>query len=466
MFYIAAFLVKRDFSDFLVAWLGSERRKPLIVRGARQVGKTWLVRELARTSGRTLLEVNFDRNPEYARIFREEGSGPRQWIDDLGLRTGVAAPAGELILFLDEIQTAPEVLAKLRWFAEEMPEVPIIAAGSLLEFALRDFEHSMPVGRVSYAFVEPMAFPEFLQAHGQERLLQRLMAWTPGVLLGEAAHAHAIEFYDRYLMTGGMPEVVAADVAGAPASECRRLQRDLIQSYRNDFAKYSGRMDRRILDDVLRGVVDQLGCKFVYSHVGGEVKHQQARRALELLCMAQLTERIPHAECNGVPLAGKINERLQKVVLLDVGLAHGIWNTPAGNSFPRWMDVAASLRGGLSEQGIAQQLRIAIGEPTRRGQLFHWRRENGRAGEIDFVLECDGLIVPVETKSGASGAMKSLHQFLHDKSLALAVRFDRNPPSLQRMEVKTTLGDPVDYQLLNLPHFLAWRTPALLECLK
>jgi predicted AAA+ superfamily ATPase len=208
-------------------------------------------------------------------------------------------------------------------------------------------------------------------------------------------------------MTGGMPEVVAADVAGAPASECRQLQRDLIQSYRNDFAKYSGRMDRRILDDVLRGVLDQLGCKFVYSHVGGEVKHQHARRVLELLCMAQLTERIPHAKCNGVPLAGKINERLQKVVLLDVGLAHGIWNTPAGNSFPRWMDVAASLRGRLCEQGIAQQLRIAIGEPTRRGQLFHWRRENGSGSEIDFALECDGLIVPVETKSGASGAMKA-----------------------------------------------------------
>jgi predicted AAA+ superfamily ATPase len=334
-----------------------------------------------------------------------------------------------------------------------------------LEFALRDFEHSMPVGRVSFAFVEPMSFPEFLQAHGQERLLQRLVEWTPGLPLGDAAHAMAMEFYDRYLMTGGMPEVVAADAAGAQAIECRRLQRDLLQTYRNDFAKYSGRMDRRILDDVLRGVVDQLGCKFIYSHVGGGVKHQQAKRALELLCMAQLCDAIPHAECNGVPLAGKINVRLQKVALLDVGLAHGLWNTPAGNSFPRWTDVAPALRGGLAEQGVGQQIRAAMGEPTRRGQLFHWRRENGRVGEIDLVLECHGRIVPVETKSGAAGAMKSLHQFMHDKSLPLAVRMDRNPPSLQKMQVKTTLGDPVEYQLLNLPHYLAWRTPALVSTL-
>ena len=458
--------MKRFFSNFLASWLVSERRKPLIVRGARQVGKTWLVRELSRSSGRTLLEVNFDRNPEYARIFREEGGGPRRWLDDLALRTGVEAPAEGLVLFLDEIQAVPEVLAKLRWFAEEMPELPVVAAGSLLEFALRDFEYSMPVGRVSFAFVEPMSFPEFLLAHGQEKLLERLEGWTPGIPLGDAAHAVAMEFYDRFLMTGGMPEVVAADAGGEPAGECRRLQRDLLQTYRNDFAKYSGRMEPGILDDVLRGVAEQLGCKFTYSHVGGGVKHQQAKRALDLLCMAQLCDSIPHAECNGVPLAGKIHGHLRKVVLLDVGLAHAFWNTPSGNSFPRWTDLAPALRGGLTEQGAAQQLRSALGEPTRRGQIFHWRRENGRAGEVDFVLECHGRIVPVETKSGAAGAMKSLHQFLHDKSLPLAVRVDRNSPSLQKMQVKTTLGDPVEYQLLNLPHSLAWRIPAILEVLK
>ena len=458
--------MRREFSNFLRAWISTDRRKPLIVRGARQVGKTWLVRELARESGRLLLEVNFERNPEFARIFREEGSGPRRWIEDLALRTGVEAPAERLILFLDEIQSAPEVLAKLRWFAEEMPELPVIAAGSLLEFALRDFEHSMPVGRVSFAIVEPMSFPEFLGAHGQEKLRQRLKEWSPELPLGEAVHAQATEYYDRYLMTGGMPEVVAADAGGEPAGECRRLQRDLIQTYRNDFAKYSGRMEPRILDEVLRGVVNQLGGKFLFSHAGGDVKHQQAKRALDLLCMAQLCDTIPHAECNGVPLAGKTNPRLRKVVLLDAGLAHGRWNTPAGNSFPRWTDLAPALRGALAEQGIAQQLRLAIGEPTRRGELFHWRREGGRAGEIDLVIECSGRIVPVETKSGAAGAMKRPHQFMHDKSLPLAVRTDRNPPGIQNIGVKTTLGQPTDYQLLNLPHYLAWRIPSLVPLLE
>ena len=149
--------------------------------------------------------------------------------------------------------------------------------------------------------------------------------------------------------------------------------------------------------------------------------------------MAQLCDSIPHAECNGVPLAGKIRDRLRKEALLDVGLAHALWNSPTGNSFPRWTDVAPALRGGLAEQGVAQQLRAAMGEPTRRGQLFHWRRVNGRVGEIDLVVECSDRIVLVETKSGVAGAMKSLHQFMHDKSLSLAVRVNRNPPSLQKM---------------------------------
>ena len=221
-------------------------------------------------------------------------------------------------------------------------------------------------------------------------------------------------------MTGGMPELVATDAAGAQASECRRLQSDLIQTYRNDFAKYSGRMEPRILDDVLRGVVDQLGNKFVYSLVDAGVKHQQAKHALDLLCMAQLCDSIPHADCNGVPLAGKINDRLRKIALLDVGLAHALWNTPAGNSFPRWTDVAPALRGGLAEQGVAQQLRAAIGEPTRRGQLFHWRRENGRVREIDLAVECNVRNVTLDNIRGDCGAKENLHTLIHDNTLARA----------------------------------------------
>lgn len=436
----------------LQAWLVDERRKPLVLRGARQVGKTWLVRELARQRNLTLLEVNLERDPTLAKAFQAADAG-RVFGDLALLRDHRAAPADSL-LFIDEIQAAPEVLARLRWFAEEMPELPVVAAGSLLEFALADFSHSMPVGRVSYAYVEPLGFPEYLEAHAQEPLLERLRAWQPGVEISSAVHEKAREWFDRYQMVGGMPAVVVADAQGADAKTCRDIQRDLLHTYQDDFSKYAGRIDTRVLRQVLLAVVASLGEKFVYSTVGDGVKLEPARRSLEMLAAARLCRLIPHTAANGLPLAAEKNDRLRKAALLDVGLAHALWNTPALGNFPRWENMAPGIRGGIGEQMAAQQLHLLSGGFTREGQLFHWRREGGRAGEIDYLLELHGMILPVEVKSGAAGSMKSLHQFMHDKHLPLALRLDRNPPSLQAMEISTTQGQPVRYTLLNLPHYL------------
>lgn len=444
--------MKRAVYGDLRAWLVDARRKPLILRGARQVGKTWLVRELARERGLALLEINFERDPLQAKAF--DGADPRRIFSDLALQTDHRAAPEESLLFLDEIQAAPEVLARLRWFAEEMPELPVVAAGSLLEFALADFAHSMPVGRVSYAYVEPLGFPEYLDAHGQEPLLERLRNWQPGDGISPSVHDKAWQWFDRYQMVGGMPAVVAADAQGADARTCRNIQRDLLHTYQDDFSKYSRRIDTRILRQVLLRVVASLGEKFVYSSVGEGVKPDTARRALEMLAAARLCKLIPHASANGLPLAAEKNDRLRKVALLDVGMGHALWNTPALTRFPSWENLAPAIRGGLAEQMAAQQLHLVSGGFTHEGQLFHWRREGGRSGEIDHLLELHGMILPVEVKSGAAGAMKSLHQFMHDKRLPLALRIDRNAPSLQVMAVSTTQGQAIRYSLLNLPHYL------------
>lgn len=444
--------MKRLIFPKLQAWLDDGRRKPLILRGARQVGKTWLVRALARERGLALLEVNFERDPTMAGVF--QASDPMRIFNDLALlRDHRAAPADSL-LFLDEIQSAPEVLARLRWFAEELPGLPVVAAGSLLEFALADFASSMPVGRIGYAYVEPLGFPEYLEAHGQQPLLERLGVWRPGAELSAAVHEKAIEWFDRYTMTGGMPAVVAADAEGADAGTCRGIQCDLLYTYQDDFAKYAGRTDPRVLRQVLLSVVASLGSKFVYSSVGEGVKGQAARRCLEMLADARLCRLIPHTSANGLPLAAQQNERMRKAALLDVGIAHALWNTPALGQFPQWKSLAPEIRGGLAEQMAAQQLQLVSGGFNHEGRVFHWRREGGRAGEIDYLLDLDGRILPVEVKSGSAGSMKSLHQFMHDKLLPLAIRLDRNPPSLQTMHVSTTQGQPARYRLLNLPHYL------------
>lgn len=448
------------FSD-LKQWLTGDNRKPLVLRGARQVGKTWLVREFAAAAGLELLELNFERNPERAKLFST--NSPQAIYEDISLILDTHIHPPKALLFLDEIQATPELLPKLRWFAEEMPELPVIAAGSLLEFALAENPHGMPVGRIRYGFLEPLGFDEYLAAHGQDVLLGKWENWKLGDTVSEVLHQKTFDWFDRYQMTGGMPAVVAADIRGAEAAECRQLQRDLIQTYRDDFAKYSGRMNPRVLNATLLAVVQEMGKKFVYSHVDDSIRHTQAKQALELLAMSRLCSLIPHTHANGLPLGARTNERLRKVALLDVGLAHGLWDTPAAGSHPSWNSINPMIRGNLVEQAAAQQIRLALGTFGKEGRLFHWRREGGRAGEIDFLVEKDGNILPIEVKSGAVGSMKSLHQFMHDKKLPLAIRLDRNPPSRQIIRMKTTLGEEVAYTLINLPHYLVYRLARILE---
>lgn len=451
----------RSVSDYLDAWLQGANRKPLVLRGARQVGKTWLVRDLAQRSGRHLVELNFERDPSLARHFA--GPGAAAVVDSLSLALGTEIAADTSLVFLDEIQAAPQVLAKLRWFAEEAAQLPVVAAGSLLEFALAGVRFSMPVGRIGYVHVEPMNFEEYLCANGQDRLRRHLRDCRPGMDQLPEVHQQGMRWWNRFLLVGGMPEVVGADKDGRTAEQCRDIQRNLVATYRDDFAKYAGRMDVSLLDSVLRSVVIQLGRKFVYSHVGQGVRHHQAKQSLELLAKARLVHLVVCTAANGVPLGGQRKEGFRKAIMIDVGLAHALLGTPAASSHPHPVDLAPQVRAQLVEQFCGQSLRQLDESPAAEPELYYWQREGGRPGEIDYLVQMGSRIVPVELKAGATGAMKSLHQFMFDKGLDLAVRFDTNIPSLQEVDVRTTQGDRSLYRLVSLPHYLIWNLKAILN---
>lgn len=452
--------MKRIVESRLDAWLADTGRRPLILRGARQVGKTWLVRELAARSQRRLAEVNFERDPSLRKLFKR--NDPREILGELSLALSMDISPERSLLFLDEIQAAGEALGALRWFYEELPQLPVAAAGSLLEFTLADHAFSMPVGRVTFSRIAPMNLAEFLLAHGQERLLSAIRAWRPGGMLAAAAHEQALRWFHRYAMVGGMPAAVAADAEGRPPSQVRELQKDLVAAYRADFAKYAGRMDREILDVILGAVAASLGRKFVNARVGEGVKQHQAKRALDLLCMAGLVHPVRHTAARGLPLAAEAKGSLRKAVAADVGIVHALLGTPASQAFPAWESLAPSIRGQLTDQLAAQQLLSADPGSGDGPELHYWQREGGRPGEIDYVIQLHGAIIPVELKSGAAGAMKSLHQFMHERRLGIAVRVDTNPPSLMDMNVKTTLGQAVRYRLLSVPLYLLWNLPEIL----
>ncbi len=439
----------------LEAWLDRRDRKPLILRGARQVGKTWLVRELARRRERDLVELNFERDPMLARHFAS--NDPREILNELTLGLGRDVTPQRSLLFLDEIQAAEPILGKLRWFAEELPDLPIVAAGSLLDLSLGDLQYSVPVGRISYLHVEPMGFQEFLEAHGQTRLLQALIEWSPVRTLSPAAHEQATAWFHRYAMVGGMPAIVAADVAGVEPGDLRSRQRELITAFRDDFAKYAGRMDRVVLDGILLSVAASLGRKFVYARATEGIKQHQAKRAIDLLAAARVCHLVRFTAANGLPLGGQAKDTFRKAILLDIGLLHALLGTPAGRKFPDPDRLAPAVRGQIADQLAGQMLRLITSASGSGPEVYYWQRDGGRPGEIDYVVEIDARIIAVELKSGSAGAMKSLHQFMYDKALDLAVRFDANPPSVQHVAVRTTQGDEVRYDLVNLPLYLTFQ---------
>ena len=200
--------MKRDRTSFLIDWLNSNARKPLVIRGARQVGKTWLIRDLAHSQQRQLIELNFEKRPELESLF--SSNDPKEILINIAASTGSKIEPSKAILFLDEIQAAPHLLEKLRWFAEDMPELPVIAAGSLLDFALAKHEFSMPVGRIGYLYLEPLSFEEFLDAIGQQELRAYLQNYDWNLNIPEAIHLQLMKIVKEYLVIGGMPAAVSS----------------------------------------------------------------------------------------------------------------------------------------------------------------------------------------------------------------------------------------------------------------
>lgn len=447
--------MKRNVSLFLDTWIADPHRKPLVLRGARQVGKTWLVRDLARRHGRTLLELNMEKRPELADHFRNNDA--RRAVSELGIDLGIKISNGSSLVFIDEIQATPQLLAFLRWFKEDLPDLPVIAAGSLLDFSLREHEFSMPVGRISYCYAEPVSFYEFLDASGNEALKTALAAAAESLELSPRLHQRALELFTEYCVVGGLPEVVTDWLSTRDDARRLELQRDLIATYRDDFNKYRKRVPAELLGRVMDAVPRQMGGRFVYSHVDIDTGQREVRRCFELLRLARICHQVEHTAANGLPLGAETRPGLFKAILLDTGLASvqlGLSRIALGRPDP----VVWANKGALAEQFVGQQLRT-ITPAYEDPRLYYWQRTEGRQAEIDYLIQVGATILPIEVKAGTAGSMKSLHAFMHQKRLRYAIRLDTNPPSVQDIKVKTTTGEPVAYRLLSLPLYMTESIP-------
>ena len=454
-------ILERHELAHLHAWAGRASRKPLVIRGARQVGKSTLVREFARRAPMTLVEINLERRPELGEAF--DSKDPAQVLTTLTLLTGGEVTVGETLLFLDEIQAVPSALATLRYFYEEMPDLHVLAAGSLLEFALGEKGFSMPVGRIEYLNLGPMDFEDFLVAVGEPQLAAHLRAFTLGDGFPEALHRRYLDLLRQYCVVGGLPEAVSAYVSKTHPHrdfvEVARVQQNLLATYRDDFAKYShGR-----LKDRMQLVFDRLpamvGRKFTYVGVSRDHRAAELSDALMQLCMARLAWRIRRTAANGLPLDAEVYERYFKCLIMDVGmmcaaLHLNVIDLGRGN-------LVLVNDGAVAEQFVGQQL-LGGGSPHATPTLHYWAREaRSASAEIDYLMTIGPRIVPVEVKAGTTGSLRSLHQFLAEKRCDFAVRFNADVPSLLHDTRRLADGTPIDYQLLSLPLYLAGQSRRL-----
>jgi uncharacterized protein len=443
--------MRRDRTLFLVHWLNSNARKPLIIRGARQVGKTWLIRDLANSQGRRLLELNFEKRPDLESLF--SSNDPKEILINIAALTGSKIEPSKAILFLDEIQAAPHLLEKLRWFAEDMPELPVIAAGSLLDFTLAKHEFSMPVGRIGYLYLEPLSFEEFLDAVGQHELRSYLQSYDWNLNIPEAIHSQLMKAIKEYLVVGGMPAAVSSWATEKAPDAVNQIHFDLLATYRDDFAKYSGRLTIDRLEDVMSSVPRQLGKKFVYKDANSEVSTAPLKQALDLLSKARVCHRIVSTSANGLPLGAEADERFLKVIMLDCGLCGASLGLSL-HQLRSVSEISMINNGGMAEQ-LAGQLLRTVTPGYIPPSLYYWQRgKKGAEAEIDYIIQYENQVVPVEVKAGTTGTLKSLHQFVKEKKKTIAIRINSDIPRQGPVNVKDPLGPSIEYTLLSLPFYL------------
>lgn len=431
-------LLKRSAIRDLIDWKNDEDRKPMVLKGARQVGKTWLMKEFGRTCYQSFVYFNFDEEDSLKSIF-EANKNPHRIIELLSLIAGEKILPGETLIILDEIQECPEALNALKYFREKANEYHVIAAGSLLGTLLAK-PKSYPVGMVNLLDISPLTFDEFLEAT-DSALFAYYREIRKEQQIEEIFHRRLLEAYHNYLIIGGMPECVSSWVKHKDPARISRIQRELIEVYENDFSKHNGKVNSGRILMVFRSIVAQLAKpneKFMYGAVREGGRARDFEEAIEWLVSAGMLNRVYNVSRMEHPLSAFDKLDCFKLFVFDTGLLKqmaGIDNSAI------LLKSDYQFKGPLTENYVLQQL---------RGQFaVEPRYYSDKNSEIDFVIQYGAEIIPVETKGGEDKSAPSFKKYISAHQPAHALRFSER-------------GYRKDGYITNLPLYLVRKTKDLL----
>lgn len=406
-------------------WAAKPGHKPLLLRGARQVGKSKAVQHLGESFG-NFIEINFEKDAEYKALFRQN-LDVRRIVPQISAMSGQAVNPGQTLLFLDEIQECPEAIMSLRFFREDLPELHVVAAGSLLELALDELP-TFGVGRIHSMYMYPMTFDEFLNASGEALLMDARNHASPQSPLAPPLHDRIVQLFREYMIVGGMPEVVSKWAETKDFLQCQEIQDDILSGYEDDFPKYRKKADSDLLRKTLRSVAVQLTRKFTYVDVGSGYKAAEVIRALDLLDKAGIIIPVTYTSADGLPLESGTDRTVRKMLLLDSGLALRLLFLSLGDIRPVTAQIltaeATELvnKGPLAEMIAGLEL-LHYRSPDVKGSLHYWvRKARNSTAEVDYIIENNLKMLPVEVKASTQGGMKSLWAYMREKHLYKAVR--------------------------------------------
>jgi len=391
--------MKREIEKDLLHWKNQPEHLPILLRGARQVGKSYVVEKFGREHFANTVVINFELQPELKTCF--ETLEPSDILQKISLLTHQKIQPGETLLFLDEIQDCPNAIRALRYFKEKVAKLHVIGAGSLLEFTLNDENFRMPVGRVQSLYLKPLSFKEYLLALGYDNWREYIEKVSLQDSFNEAMHHALLKQVRNYMGLGGMPSVIKTyisdssskqHVASYDFNQCRIQQAILLNNYRQDFGKYAKHHQIKFLQRVFEKAPGMVGDHFKYSNVDPDMRSEQIKSALELLQQAGLLYYVYSTAASDIPLATLMNEKKFKVIFLDVGLV--VYASRAETEL-LLEDVVLVNRGAIAEQFVGQEL-LAYMPNYDEAKLYFWNRDKKSSlAEVDFIITVGSNIIPV-----------------------------------------------------------------------
>lgn len=448
-------MFERKIEKNLEYWSNNPSKKPLVIRGARQTGKTTLVRKFSRQFD-IFIELNLEKDAS-RRLFSETRD-IRETVQSIEGLTNQRVISGRTLLFLDEIQYSMPAIKMLRYFHEEMPDLHVIAAGSLLEVRMKTEGWSFPVGRVEFLYLYPVTFEEFLAALGEDVLLKLLVTCDTPKPVPTPLHEKLLGLLAEYMLVGGMPEAVDEFTTHRNLLQVRKCHESLAMSFKEDFAKYSRSSEVEYLKLVWDRVPFEVGTRIKYSRLAGA--HSRSRNvanAFDILHEAMLVERIYPTVSTSPPLAKKYKSA-PKAAMLDIGLCTHALNLTKDQIKERLIDPFYA--GALFEEYTGQEL-LALSFDNRHTLHFWTREEKGAVSELDFLIQSGPRLLPIEVKSGSHGSLRSLHQFLRRSGTQLGIRVYGGPLRIDAHSVALPDGERINYKLLSIPFYLTFRIPEL-----